>query len=127
MTSVAVVAHSAKSIGGGLTELRAVLRREGVGDPLWYEVTKSRHAAKRVRDALHRGADLVLVWGGDGLVQRVVDVVAGLPPGERVPIGIIPAGTANVLADNLDIPGRIEAAVTVGLHGHRRAIDVGRM
>jgi hypothetical protein len=44
MPDVAVVAHARKSFGGGLRELRQVLAREGVTDPLWYEVNKSRHA-----------------------------------------------------------------------------------
>jgi hypothetical protein len=37
MTTVAVVAHSRKSFGGGLPELREVLAREGFTDPLWLE------------------------------------------------------------------------------------------
>jgi diacylglycerol kinase (ATP) len=44
MPGIAVVAHSRKSLGGGLPELRRVLAAEGVTDPLWYEATKSRHA-----------------------------------------------------------------------------------
>jgi hypothetical protein len=36
MPNVAVVAHSGKSFGGGLRELRKVLAREGVTYPLWY-------------------------------------------------------------------------------------------
>jgi diacylglycerol kinase (ATP) len=51
-TSVAVVAHARKSLGGGLRELREVLAREGVTDPIWYEVDKSRKAPKRARRAL---------------------------------------------------------------------------
>src|SRR6185312_16702349 len=43
---VAVVAHSGKSFGGGLEELRAVLARAGHPHPLWFEVPKSA-AAKR--------------------------------------------------------------------------------
>jgi hypothetical protein len=35
MPNVAVVTHSCKSFGGGLRELRKVLAREGVTDPLW--------------------------------------------------------------------------------------------
>ncbi len=46
MSTVAVVAHARKSFGGGLGELRHVLAREGVTDPLWYEVKKSRMAPK---------------------------------------------------------------------------------
>jgi hypothetical protein len=44
MADVAVVVHSGKSFGGGLSELRTVLAGEGVTYPLWYEVRKSRHA-----------------------------------------------------------------------------------
>jgi hypothetical protein len=51
MSDVAVVAHARKSFGGGLRELRKVLAREGVTDPLWYEVSKSRHAPEYARRA----------------------------------------------------------------------------
>jgi diacylglycerol kinase (ATP) len=123
MTRVAVVAHAGKSVGGGLVELRRVLETAGVADPLWYEVPKSRKAPKRVKRALDEGAELVIAWGGDGTVQRCLDVLAGT----GVPLGIVPAGTANLLATNLGIPGDIEEAVETALHGARRAIDVGRL
>jgi diacylglycerol kinase (ATP) len=70
MSKVAVVAHARKSFGGGLAELRRVLAREGVTDPLWYEVRKSRKAPRYARRAAAEGADLMFVWGGDGTVQR---------------------------------------------------------
>jgi diacylglycerol kinase (ATP) len=98
MPSIAVVAHSRKSLGGGLPELRRVLAAEGVTDPLWYEVTKSRHAARYARRAVARGAELIFVWGGDGTVQRCIDAVAGTDSA----VAILPAGTANLLAMNLD-------------------------
>ncbi len=121
MTSVAVIAHSAKTLGGGLGELRTVLAAEGVIDPLWAEVPKSRLAPKRVEEMLERGADLVFVWGGDGTVQRCIDVLAG----STATLAILPAGTANLLATNLGIPKHLEAAVRTGLHGRRRLLDVG--
>ena len=77
MPSIAVVAHAGKSFGGGLSELREVLAQEGVTDPLWYEVTKSRKAPKYARRALAQGAEVIFVWGGDGTVQRCIDAVAG--------------------------------------------------
>jgi diacylglycerol kinase (ATP) len=119
---VAVVAHSGKTFGGGLPELRRVLAAEGVDEPLWYEVPKSRKAPAQVRRALKDGADLVFAWGGDGMVQRCVDVLAG----SNVSLAIIPAGTANLFAGNLGIPKDIEGAVAVGLRGERRSLDVGR-
>jgi diacylglycerol kinase (ATP) len=121
MTCVAVIAHQKKSLGGGLRELRAVLERHGVTDPLWYEVPKSKKAPKQVRRALEAGADLVFVWGGDGMVQRCIDALDGA----SVDVAILPAGTANLLASNLGIPKDLEAAVEVGLRGPRRDIDTG--
>ena len=123
MSTVAVVAHSGKTLGGGLLELRRELERQGVSEPMWYEVPKSRKAPKRVREALDAGADLIFVWGGDGMVQRCVDAVDG----HAATLAIVPAGTANLFATNLEIPKDIEQAVHIGLHGPRRMLDVGRM
>lgn len=119
---VAVLAHRKKSLGGGLDELRALLRAEGVTDPLWYEVGKSRKAPKRARQARKRGADLVFVWGGDGMVQRCVDALAG----SGAAVAILPAGTANLFATNLGIPEDLAEAVRIGFHGVRRRLDLGK-
>lgn len=124
MRRVAVVAHSGKSTGGGLLELRRSLEEAGVDDPLWYEVPKSRKVPKQVKRALEEGAELVFAWGGDGTVQRCIDVLAGT----GTPLAIVPAGTANLLATNLGIPDDdIAEAVRVGLDGLQRKIDVGRV
>jgi YegS/Rv2252/BmrU family lipid kinase len=119
---VAVVAHAGKSLGGGLPELRRVLEGAGVADPFWCEVPKSREAPAQVQRALDEGAELLLAWGGDGMVQRCVDVLAS----SDVALAVIPAGTANLFATNLGIPSDIEGAVAVGLRGARGRLDVGR-
>jgi len=98
-------------------------RSEGVGDRLWYEFPKSRKAPAQVRRALAEGVELVFAWGGDGTVQRCVDVLAGT----TVSLAIIPAGTANLFATNLGIPKDIGEAVAIGLRGERRSLDVGRL
>ena len=120
---VAVIAHAGKSIGGGLEELREVLEQAGVSDPLWSEVPKSRYAPKRVKKALEEGAETIFVWGGDGMVQRCVDTMAG----SDARLAIIPAGTANLFASNLGVPDDIAEAVQVGLNGTERTLDVGKM
>ena len=120
--NVAVIAHSGKTLGGGLAELRRVLEAEGVTDPLWREVPKSSKAPEQVERLLKEGAELVFAWGGDGMVQRCVDVIAG----SEANLAIIPAGTANLFASNLGIPADIAEAVAVGLRGERRKLDVGR-
>jgi diacylglycerol kinase (ATP) len=121
VADVAVVAHSRKSFGGGLPALRKMLAREGVTDPLWYEVKKSRRAPEYARRAADRGADVIFVWGGDGTVQRCIDAVAGTDTA----VAILPAGTANLLAANLRVPRDLAEAVQVGLHGDRRRLDTG--
>ena len=121
MTSVAVVAHAGKTLGGGLAELRRRLEADLGADPLWFEVEKSRMAPNAVKRCLKAGADLILVWGGDGTVQRVVDTVAG----SDVTLGILPAGTGNLLANNLGIPIDLKGALEVALHGARQDLDVG--
>jgi diacylglycerol kinase (ATP) len=121
--TVAVIAHRRKTFGGGLDELRSILSDAGVGDLLWYEVPKSRKAPKKVRKALDKGADLIFVWGGDGMVQRCADAIAG----SDVAVAILPAGTANLFAGNLGIPQDLPEAVRIGLHGQRRKVDLGRL
>jgi YegS/Rv2252/BmrU family lipid kinase len=122
MSKIAVIAHTGKTFGGGLLELRRELERQGVEDPFWREVAKSKAAPREVKRALAEGAELVFVWGGDGTVQRCIDVVAG----SNAALAILPAGTANLLATNLDIPQDIEQGVAIGLRGDRRKLDVGR-
>ena len=121
MANVAVIAHADKTLGGGLTELREILAREGYADPLWYEIKTSSKAPKYARRALAKGADVIFVWGGDGTVQLCIDALADT----KAVIAILPAGTANLLAGNLNIPLDISKAVSIGLHGTRRSLDTG--
>ncbi len=123
MKRVAVIAHRGKSLGGGLPELRRVLAARGLEDVFWREVGKSKFAPPEIEKALARKAELIFVWGGDGMVQRCIDTVAG----SDASVAIIPAGTANLLATNLGIPKDIEQAVDIGLARNGRRIDVGRL
>ncbi len=57
-------------------------------------------------EAARAGADLILVAGGDGTVNEVVDGLAGA----QTPVAVLPAGTANVLANEMGIGGKTERA-----------------
>jgi diacylglycerol kinase family enzyme len=123
---VAVIAHRRKTLGGGLLELRRRLHDAGITDPAWFEVPKSKKAPKQARAAVKGGAELLLVWGGDGMVQRCIDAVAGLGDASaKVTVAIIPAGTANLLATNLGIPHDLGDALDIALSGRSRRIDLG--
>lgn len=123
---IGVLAHSEKQLGGGLEELRAELADLGHGDPPWYEIDKSRRAPDKVKKLIkHDGVDRILVWGGDGTVRRCIDAVMHRDAGDRVSIGILPAGTANLLANNLDIPIDLGESVRLAVCGEARRIDLG--
>jgi len=119
---VAVVAHAGKTVGGGLPELRRTLEEAGIAEPLWTEVPKSKRAPAAVEQALEDGAELVIAWGGDGMMRRCVNALKDT----QVPLAIVPAGTSNLFATHLGIEPDIAQAVEVALHGERRRLDVGR-
>jgi diacylglycerol kinase (ATP) len=123
---VGVIINEGKQLGGrGLEELRAALADLGCPDPPWYEVPKSKKAPKKVVKLVEDdGVDRLLVWGGDGTVRRCVDTLLheGLTD---VSVGILPAGTGNLLALNLGVPEDLRRAVDIALHGEPRRVDVG--
>jgi diacylglycerol kinase family enzyme len=59
------------------------------------------------RQAVSDGADLILVLGGDGTINEAVNGMAH----SKVPLGILPGGTANVLAMELGLGGKPTTAV----------------
>lgn len=69
------------------------------------------------------GSDAVVAVGGDGTVAAVAPAVFA----SGVPLGIIPAGSTNIVARELRIPTRPDAAVALiyGRH-HLRSLDIGR-
>ncbi|MGH7712135.1 MAG: diacylglycerol/lipid kinase family protein, partial [Gemmatimonadaceae bacterium] len=67
--------------------------------------------------------DAVFTLGGDGTVMEVLHTLRGT----GVPVGIIPAGTGNLLARALDIPLDVDRAVRALTGGSRRTVDLGRI
>jgi diacylglycerol kinase (ATP) len=70
------------------------------------ETGENRAAGPKARKAVAQGYDAIVVCGGDG---TIFDVIQGLA-GSAVPLGIIPFGTGNVMAQNLKVPKSAEAA-----------------
>jgi YegS/Rv2252/BmrU family lipid kinase len=89
-----------------------------------HEAGSSEPMAEVVRAALARGCDLIVAAGGDGTISAVAGGLAG----SDVPLGIIPLGTANVLARELGIPVELDPAcrLLAGPHGTVR-IDAMRV
>jgi diacylglycerol kinase (ATP) len=77
------------------------------------------------QEAVEAGVDLVAVYGGDGTVAEV----AGGLVGTRMPLGILPGGTANVMSVELGIPGHFADALALMCRPDPalRAVDVGQV
>jgi YegS/Rv2252/BmrU family lipid kinase len=78
--------------------------------------------ARLARAAVAAGAELVVACGGDGTVNEVLQGVAGT----AARLGVWPTGTANVLADELGLPYRLEAVAAALAAGRTRRFSVGR-
>lgn len=83
------------------------------------------HAARLACGAADRGADRIIVVGGDGTINEVVNGLA--TTGSTVCLGILPAGTGNDIARALDLPlDPVEALAVAVENGEPRSIDVLR-
>jgi diacylglycerol kinase family enzyme/membrane-associated phospholipid phosphatase len=102
------------------TLMNAAVERHGWAVPRWYETTAEDAGIAMTHAALADGAEMVVAAGGDGTVRVVCSELART----GVPLGIVPLGTGNLLARNLDVPLRVQDAMTVALSGQDRAIDV---
>ena len=71
--------------------------------------------------ARHRGKPRVVVGGGDGTLGCAAAVLANTPTA----MAILPLGTRNHLARQLEIPLDLDAAVAVAIGGQRRRVDLG--
>ena len=86
--------------------------------------TRGRGSATHLaRQAIAGGCELVICCGGDGTINEVVNGMAG----SAVPLAVLPAGTANILAKELGIPWTIPGAARLLPRCRPRRIALGRM
>lgn len=96
--------------------------QHGYAEPDWLETEEDDPGYAMGRQAVESGADLVCAMGGDGTVRFVAAALRGT----GVPMGILPEGTGNLLARNLDVPlADFPTTLEIALSGQDRAIDVG--
>lgn len=101
-----------------MTEAQA--RESGFDDVRWWETTAEDTGHQMAHEAAVAGADIVMAVGGDGTIRAVCEELAGT----GIPVGVVPAGTGNLLARNIAVPLYLRAAVDVALNGQDRAIDM---
>ncbi|CAN0430886.1 unnamed protein product, partial [Discosporangium mesarthrocarpum] len=81
------------------------------------------NATQVAADAAANSADAIVAAGGDGTINEVISGVVGAD----IPVGIIPMGTANVLALELGLPRRAEAIADIISNGSSRRLHLARV
>lgn len=123
-----IIANGHANWGAGRRRVRQapeLLYRQGLAFSL-VATGHPGHAQELAATAVAQKIDTVVVIGGDGTVNEVINglVRSG---GDHVPrVGIIPAGSSNDLSKSLGIPQDLEGACRTILRGQVRNVDVGQ-
>jgi diacylglycerol kinase family enzyme len=122
MTRALVIANpvAARIVGDAVRAVLDILRDGGwAADAL---VTHGPADARRfAEEAVAAGYDVLVSFGGDGTAMQVAAALVGT----GIPLGIVPGGTGNLLAGNLRLPRRPEAAARAIVRGRARPVDLG--
>lgn len=85
--------------------------------------SSSGHAGKLTHAAIAEGADIIVACGGDGTINEIASCLVG----HDILLGIIPLGSGNGLASNLQIPLKLDNAIEILINGKVKSIDVGKV
>lgn len=117
-----IVNPSKLSLPSFRRKAEAIAAELGLPAPLWWETTIADPGTGQALNAVAQGASTVIAVGGDGTVRSVAAALEG----SGVPMGLVPKGTGNLFARNLDLPlvstsRLIETALTAPVH----PVDIG--
>jgi diacylglycerol kinase (ATP) len=126
----ALLIHNPNAGGGGagrrrmLDEARRIFASAGINSEL-AETTGPGHATEIAKQATAERRQLVIACGGDGTLNEVVNGLANAQNGHRVPLALLPGGTANILAKELNLPWDIPSAAEKLIRGEVKEIALG--
>jgi diacylglycerol kinase (ATP) len=104
------------------TAVAAAERDAGWAKSLWFETSVDDPGTGQAREAATHGVEVVIAAGGDGTVRAVAEGL--LETG--VPLALLPSGTGNLLARNLDLTlGHLRDSLRTAFTGKDRPIDLG--
>lgn len=93
----------------------------GFGETGWFETSAEDAGESATRVALDSRPEVLLAVGGDGTVRAVAQAVRGAD----VSLALIPSGTGNLLARNLELSLSLGPAVRAAFEGEDRPVDLG--
>ena len=126
----ALLIHNPNAGNGGtgrrrlLDEARRILSLGGIEVDL-QETRAPGDATAMAQRATADGRQLVIACGGDGTLNEIINGLAAQQNGHRVPLALLPGGTANVLAKEIELPWDIPAAAEKLLDGEVKEIALG--
>ena len=126
----ALMIHNPNAGNGGsgrrwlLDQARHIFASRGIDADL-AETTGPGHATEIAARAAAENRGLVIACGGDGTLNEIVNGLATHQNGHRVPLALLPGGTANILAKELDLPWDIPKAAEKLVHGTVKEIALG--
>ncbi len=125
----ALLIHNPRAGNGGgrsreLNVARKILADGGIETEL-AETAGPGDATVLARHAAAEGRGLVIACGGDGTLNEVVNGLATQQNGHRVPLALLPGGTANILAKELGLPWDIPRAAERLIRGRLQEIALG--
>jgi diacylglycerol kinase (ATP) len=119
LMKTANILHNPKAGEREFTKKKLLKLMEASGFNCSYSSTKKR-GWEKIEPA---DTDFVILAGGDGTVRKV----AGELLDKKLPIGLIPLGTANNIAKTLGISGTLEDIIEAWSHKNIKKYDVGRI
>jgi diacylglycerol kinase (ATP) len=108
-------------------DLRNAIKQQAVktgwSDAIWLETPAENPGPTITAEVVSADVDRVIAAGGDGTIRIVADRLAG----SGIPMAVVPVGTGNLLARNLDIPLTEPEALAVAFGQHTRDVDLVKL
>lgn len=97
--------------------------KENLAEYKFFETNPEEDGAVQAKKAIDENFDVIIACGGDGTITEVASALINTD----IKLGIIPAGTGNMLAGNLGIPLNIRDSISVIKEGKIRKMDIGKV
>lgn len=121
---VAIIANPSSGKGKAAAAakyLERLMQRRGITPAMHYTSSVSR--TKKLANHISFRYPKVIAVGGDGTINEIINGIIGTD----CKLGIVPTGTANVLALELGLPRDIEKASAIAVNGNAKRIDLGKV